>query len=74
MKSLENDNRVLEKRIKGLTDVNLDLKNQNREVKNEKHKIEMERLQSLKTIELLKSHLNSAEHDHFDVTEKNETL
>lgn len=54
MKSLENDNEVLEKRIKNLTEVNLDMKNQNREIKNEKHKIEMERLASLKTIELLK--------------------
>lgn len=44
MKSLENDNDVLERRIKGLTEVNLDLKNQNRDLKNEKHKIEMERL------------------------------
>lgn len=74
MKSLENDNDVLEKRIKSLTEVNLDFKNQNRELKNEKHKVEMERLQALKTIELLKSHLNSAEHDYFDVCEKNESL
>jgi len=30
------------------------MKNINRDIKNEKHKIEMERLQALKTIELLK--------------------
>lgn len=34
----------------------------------------MERLQALKTIELLKSHLNSAEHEFYEVNEKNETL
>ena len=44
MKSLENDNDVLEKRIRNLTEINLDFKNQNRELKNDKHKVEMERL------------------------------
>lgn len=34
----------------------------------------MDRLQALKNIEILKSHLNTAEHDYLDVTEKNEAL
>lgn len=34
----------------------------------------MERLQALKNIEILKSHLNTAEHDYLDVTEKNDAL
>ena len=50
------------------------MRNEIRELKGSKHKVEMERLQSLKTIEVMKSHLNNAEHDYLEVTEKNEIL
>ena len=50
------------------------MRNELRELKGAKHKVEMDRLQSLKTIEVMKSHLNNAEHDYLEVTEKNEIL
>jgi len=54
IKSLENDNIILESRISELTDTNGQLRNDNRELRNTNSKIEMERLILKKEIEELK--------------------
>ncbi len=74
MRSLENDNLILDNRIKDLTELNLQMKNENRDLKYSNYKIEMERLEIKKNIEVLKSNMNNIENDFFDVTEKNENL
>ncbi len=74
MKSLENDNSILEKRIKDLSELNLLMKNENRDLKNQNYKIELERLENKKNLEILKNNMNNIENDFFDVSEKNESL
>ena len=74
MKSLENDNNILEKRIRDLSELNLLMKNENRELKNCNYKIELERLENKKNLEILKNNMGNIENDFFDVSEKNENL
>ena len=74
MKSLENDNNILEKRLKDLSEINLLMKNENRELKNSNYKIELERLENKKNLEVLKNNMGNIENDFFDVSEKNEIL
>jgi chromosome segregation ATPase len=68
MKSLENDNEILENHIKQLSETNSVLRNDNRDLRNVNSKIEMERLTLKKEIEDLKNKFYNYEDEIEDLS------
>jgi len=74
IKSLENDNSILDDRIRQLNEANIGLRNENRELRNNNSKIEMERLTLKKEIEELKTKFFANEDEIEDISLKFDEL
>lgn len=74
IKSLENDNSILENRIHDLTEMNNQTKNEKREVISKNQQIEIERLTLKKEIEEIKTNFLNHENDFEDLNEKYDIL
>lgn len=74
LKSLENDNAILDRRLRELTSVNGALKNENRELRAANSRLELERLQLKKDAEGLKNDFSMAQNEATDLSEKLETI
>lgn len=74
IKSLENDNSILDDRIRQINESNMTLRNENRELRNNNTKIEMERLTLKKEIEELKTKFFTNEDEIEDISIKFDEL
>ena len=74
IRSLENDNSILENRIQDLTEMNTQIRDDKREVDSKNRQIEIERLTLKKEIEELRANFMNHENEYEDLNDKFEKL
>ena len=74
IRSLENDNNILENRIQDLTELNSQIRNDKREIDSRNRQIEIERLTLKREIEELKANFMNHENEFEDLNERYEKV
>lgn len=74
IKSLENDNKILENKLKTYVGINKNLKMENREINLKNSKMEIEKLEIKRDIEIIKSTIKKNEDDNKNLNEKNSDI
>lgn len=74
IKSLENDNRILETKLRSYIEMNKTLKIENREINTKNSKMEIEKLEIKRDIEIIKSTIKKNEDDNKYLYEQNNDI